>query len=92
MKPSAQIKQVRDWLIEQEQHLTYDWNPQGREHFKAQLVDLTKAIEDAELHEAVVHSSWEFFTGQWEPDDDDRAQFTTDLSDLVGPELVDPNA
>lgn len=86
MKLSEQLEQVRNWLVDQHQHLVGSWTPSGQEHFNAQLSELTNAMATAKQQEAAIHSSWEFFSGEWEPDDIDRNKFTNELAELAGEE------
>lgn len=88
MKLSEQIEQVRNWMIDHERHLTHGWRQDTRAHFKAQLVELTNAIETAKEQEAAIHSSWEFFSGEWEPDDGARHRLTLELAELAGEEAT----
>lgn len=52
--------------------------------FSAQLDIIEGSVARVEELETLVHSSHEFMSGEWEPDDVDRAKFTKRLAEAAG--------
>jgi phenylalanyl-tRNA synthetase beta subunit len=91
MKLSEQILQVRNWLVDQKDHLMAVYGKDTK-HFDAQLVDLTQAAEKAKKQEAALQLALEIQTGEAVLDDADFVKHLDGLRTLLDKEPEDGQA
>lgn len=83
-KASADIKDIKAWFDEHRDYIIKNGVAGLIEGFTAQLDSLEVIAANVNDLETAVHSAYEFMSGEWEPDDVDRAKFTRELAELSG--------